>query len=245
MTKALCYYRVSTDLQKDEGTIEIQQTKVREFAKRSDYEIIGEFSDNGVSGGLRDRAGLNQLLEALPQSTATCIIIYKLDRLARDLYIQEGLIKEINKYEKTIVSVLEPNLDGDDPFRKAFRQMLGVFSEFEKAMIALRLEGGRERRARQGGWHGGNIFGYSNKDGALEIEPQEAEIVKIIYELRSKKITLRKIAKHLNDLHCSTKRHTKWQGATVRKILNNPIYKTGKFIYKGILHDSPTTPIII
>lgn len=132
MKQALAYYRVSTDLQKEEGTIEIQQTKVREFAKKGGYQLIGEFEDDGVSGGLRDRAGLNQLLEALPQSSAECVIIYKLDRLARDLYIQEGLIKEINKYDKQIISTLEPDLDGSDPFRKAFRQMLGVFLNLRK-----------------------------------------------------------------------------------------------------------------
>lgn len=112
-------------------------------------------------------------------------------------------------------------------------------------MIALRLEGGRERRARQGGWHGGNIFGYKNDTGALYIDPQEADVVKLIYSLRHKKYSLRKIAKHLNSLSLPTKRkNTKWQAPTIGKILKNPIYKTGKFRYKGTLHESPTIPII-
>lgn len=245
MKPAIAYYRVSTDLQKEEGTIEIQKTKVREFASKNDYELVDEFADDGVSGGLRHRTGLNQLLEALHTTPAQYVIIYKLDRLARDLYIQEGLIQEINKSEKQIISTLEPDLDSNDPFRKAFRQMLGVFSEFEKAMIALRMEGGRERRVRLGGWHGGEIYGYKNKEGLLEIDPQEAEVVRLIFKLRRKRYSLRWIAKHLNDNHFQTKRrHTSWKGSTVRKILKNPIYKTGKLRYKGELHNS-TTPTIV
>jgi site-specific DNA recombinase len=66
MTKqALAYYRVSTDIQKEEGTIEIQKTKVREFAIKNDYIIINEFSDDGVSGGLAERPGLRELLDTL------------------------------------------------------------------------------------------------------------------------------------------------------------------------------------
>jgi site-specific DNA recombinase len=245
MKEAIAYYRVSTDLQRDEGTIQIQQMKVREFASKQGYEIIGEFFDDGVSGGLRHRSGLNQLLAALQDTPAQYVIIYKLDRLARDLYIQEGLIQEFNRLNKQIVSTLEPDLDSTDPFRKAFRQMLGVFSEFEKAMIALRLEGGRERKARLGGWHGGNIFGYKNAEGKLEIDPVESETVKLIFKLRRQHAPYRTIARELNTQGHKTKRvKTKWSGTAIRKIYKNPIYKTGKIRYKGELHNSTTPPIV-
>lgn len=245
MKTAVVYYRVSTDLQREEGTIQVQQMKVREFANRQGYEIVGEFSDDGVSGALRHRSGLNQLLTALQNTPAQYVIIYKLDRLARDLYIQEGLIQELNKLGKQIISTLEPDLDSSDPFRKAFRQMLGVFSEFEKAMIALRLEGGRERKARLGGWHGGNIFGYANTEGKLEINPVEAETVKLIFKLRRQRVPYRTIARELNNQGHKTKRvKTKWSGTAIRKIYKNPIYRTGKIRYKGELHNSTTPPIV-
>jgi len=237
--KAIAYYRVSTDIQKEEGTIEVQKMKVREFATKSGYEIIHEFSDDGVSGGLAERPGLRDLLDILNNTEATYIMIYKLDRLARDLYIQEGLIKEFNKANKELISALEPDLDGSDPFRKAFRQMLGVFSEFEKSMIALRLEGGRERKARNGGWHGGKIYGYDNLDGNLIINKEEAEVVNIIFSLRKNKQSYKKIARELSVKNKLTKRGlNNWQASTVKKIANNPIYKKGLITYKGKSYSS-------
>lgn len=246
MTKqALCYFRVSTDLQKEEGTIEVQKMKVREFAEKNNYTIISEFSDDGVSGGLADRPGLKQLLEALPKADAECVLIYKLDRLARDLYIQEGLIKEFTKYNKQLISALEPDLDGNDPFRKAFRQMLGVFSEFEKAMIALRLEGGRERKAKNGGWHGGKVYGYDNLDGNLIINQEEVEVISLIINLRKKKNSYKKIAKQLKLANKLTKRgNAIWQPSTIKKIINNPMYKKGVITYKGRSYQSKNQIIL-
>lgn len=243
--QAIAYYRVSTDLQKEEGTIEVQKMKVREFADRNDYIIIGEFSDDGVSGGLVDRPGLKQLLDTLTNTEAECILIYKLDRLARDLYIQEGLIKEFNKNNKQLISALEPDLGGNDPFRKAFRQMLGVFSEFEKAMIALRMEGGRERKAKDGGWHGGKIYGYNNEDGNLIINQTEAEVINIIFKLRKSKNSYKKIALQLTAMSKLTKRgNTVWRSSTVKKIVSNPMYKKGLITYKGNAYPSKNQIII-
>jgi len=243
--KALAYYRVSTDLQKEEGTIEVQKMKVREFAIKNEYLIIEEFSDDGFSGGLSDRPGLKNLLDLLNNTEAEYIIIYKLDRLARDLYIQEGLIKEFNKNEKQLISALEPDLDSSDPFRKAFRQMLGVFSEFERAMIALRLEGGRERKAKNGGWHGGKIYGYDNNEGNLVINQQEAKTIMLIFNLKRKKKSLKIIAKTLTDLDIPTKRGNKsWSPSTIKKILSNPIYKKGLISYKGEKYQSAVELIL-
>ena len=243
--KAIAYYRVSTDLQKEEGTIEVQKMKVREFAIKNEYLIVNEFSDDGFSGGLSDRPGLKELLDSLNQTEAEHILIYKLDRLARDLYIQEGLIKEFNKNNKQLISSLEPDLDGSDPFRKAFRQMLGVFSEFEKAMIALRLEGGRERKAKNGGWHGGKIYGYDNDEGNLVINHQEAKIITQIFSQRRKKKSLKIIAKELTDLNIPTKRGNKnWSPSTIKKILSNPIYKKGLISYKGERYQSSVELIL-
>lgn len=233
-------------MQREEKTIQIQQQKVREFAKRNNYHLLAEFSDDGVSGSLKDREGLRQMLEALEKTAAQCVIIYKLDRLARDLYIQEGLMREINvRFGKELVSTLEPDLDGSDPFRKAFRQMLGVFAEFEKAMIALRLEGGRERKAQQGGWHGGDIYGYRSVNGRLRVDPTEAEVLKHIYTFRKHQEPYRNIVKSLAAAGFKTRRgNTTWRISTVRKLLHNPIYRTGKIRYKGKIYQSKVKPII-
>jgi site-specific DNA recombinase len=176
----------------------------------------------------------------------TGVLIYKLDRLARDLYIQEGLIKELSKLNKQVISTLEPDLDNKDPFRKAFRQMLGVFAEFEKAMITLRMKNGRNSSVAKGNWHGGPIFGYnSTKNGRLVINEKEAETVKRIYYLnRYKELSSSALARLLNKEGIPTKRkNTRWHSLTIKKILKNPFYR-GKIRFKNLTYPGKHEPIL-
>jgi len=198
------------------------------FAEKHDLEIIEWFKDDGISGGLENRPALLRMMKFLEtEMDIKGVIIYKLDRLARDLYIQEGLIKELTKLGKEVLSTLEPDLGSNDPFRKAFRQMLGVFAEFEKAMITLRMKNGRNSAVAKGGWHGGQIYGYDTRNGQLFINENEALIVRRIYHLkRYMRSTPSKIAKILNKENIPTKRKTtKWHSLTIRNILTNPIYR--------------------
>lgn len=245
--KFIAYCRTSTDNQREEKTIDLQVESLRAFAQKANIEIADWFKDDGISGGLENRPELIKMMKRLESdSEIKGILIYKLDRLARDLYIQEGLIKEIAKLNKQVISTLEPDLDSKDPFRKAFRQMLGVFAEFEKAMITLRMKNGRNSSVTKGNWHGGHIYGYdSNKNGQLIINKKEAETVKRIFYLkRYKKLSSFAIAKLLNKEGIPTKRkNTKWHSLTITKIIKNPIYK-GKLKYGNQIYNGNHEPII-
>src|SRR3989344_5446538 len=212
--RVIAYCRVSTDNQKEEKTIQLQIESLKKYAEGHGLTIVEWFEDDGISGGLEDRPALIRLMKYLEENLdIQGVLIYKLDRLARDLYIQEGLIKEFTKLKKEVISTLEPDLASNDPFRKAFRQMLGVFAEFEKAMITLRMKNGRNSAVAKGRWHGGQIYGYDNgKNGELIINPKEAETVRRIYKLkRYQKLTCSKIAKLLNSEGIPTKRKgAKW-----------------------------------
>ena len=89
--KALGYCRVSTDNQAEAGTIEIQQKAILEYARKQGYELVEIFSDAGISGSkeLIDRPALTALYMRLEAKDAEIVIIYKLDRLARDLMISD------------------------------------------------------------------------------------------------------------------------------------------------------------
>lgn len=243
----MAYCRTSTENQKEEKTIELQVEALQKYANGNKAEIIEWFKDDGVSGGLESRPELIRLMKFLEENPdVEAVLIYKLDRLARDLYIQEGLIREFTKLNKQIVSTLEPDLDSNDPFRKAFRQMLGVFAEFEKAMITLRMKNGRNSAVAKGRWHGGQVYGYDHgKNGELIINNQEAETIKRIYKLkRYQKLTCSKVARLLNSDGTPTKRkNTRWHSLTVKKILSNPIYK-GRLKYQGKIYDGQHEKII-
>ena len=244
--RVIAYCRVSTDNQKEEKTIQLQVESLKKYAEGHGLTIVEWFEDDGISGGLEDRPALIRLMKYLEENLdIQGVLIYKLDRLARDLYIQEGLIKEFTKLKKEVISTLEPDLASNDPFRKAFRQMLGVFAEFEKAMITLRMKNGRNSSVSKGRWHGGSIYGYdSTKDGELVINKKEAEVVKRIYHLkRYQKMSPKKIADLLNKEEVSTKRKTtKWHALTIRKVLRNPLYK-GFLRYQGQTYQGNHEPI--
>jgi len=156
--KLVGYCRVSTDNQKEEGTIEIQEKSLKVYVEKNGYELVKVFKDNGISGGseLENRPGLVELFNYIENNKEIeGVLIFKLDRLARDLYIQEHLIKKLEELNKKLISIKEPHLDSKDPMRKAFRQFMGIVSELEKAFKTMRLSGGRINKAQKGGYAGG------------------------------------------------------------------------------------------
>jgi site-specific DNA recombinase len=235
MNKIIGYCRVSTDNQKEEGTIDLQRQAIREYAESKGYELVNVFEDEGVSGGIENRPGLAALFGYLElNKDIHSVIIYKLDRLARDLYIQEHLVKKMEALNAGLISTKEPDLASGDPMRKAFRQFMGIVSELEKAFITMRLSGGRLNKAKKGGYAGGKpALGYRAVEGMLVIDSQEAETVKLIRKLRKQGLSLDGIALRLNSLNIPTKRGgNAWYKSTVAGILKNRIYK-GILSYAG------------
>jgi len=162
------------------------------------------------------------------------VLIFKLDRLARDLYIQEHLIKKLEGFNKKLISIKEPHLESNDPMRKAFRQFMGIVSELEKAFITMRLSGGRINKAQKGGYAGGaTALGYKTKNKKLIIDKKQAEIIRMIFKMkRYKRMGLREIARELNEKGIPTARGGKWYAGTIKYILENSLYK-GMAHYKN------------
>jgi site-specific DNA recombinase len=225
--KLIGYCRVSTDNQREEGTIEIQRHALTAYAAEQDHDLIEIFSDNGISGALDNRPGLSVMFDCLEvQPEIEGILIFKLDRLARDLYIQEHLLKKLQDMGKKLISIKEPDVCSNDPMRKAFRQFMGIVSELEKAFITMRLSGGRINKARKAGYAGGSpAYGYKAKDKALTIDLEAAETIKAIFGMRQDACSLREIATHLNQKGIPTKKGRRWYAGTVKYILDNPIYQ--------------------
>ncbi|MBA7500805.1 hypothetical protein ES704_03566 [subsurface metagenome] len=229
-TRLVGYCRVSTDNQKEEGTIEIQEKALKRYTEKNNFELIKIFKDEGVSGSkeLENRPGLVELFNFVEANKGIeGVLIFKLDRLARDLYIQEHLIRQLENINIKLISIKEKNLDSKDPMRKAFRQFMGIVSELEKAFITIRLSGGRINKASKGGFAGGVVaLGYNSKNKKLFIDEDQAETIKLIFKMkRYKKMGLREIARELNRRGVPSARGKRWYGGTILYILKNPLYK--------------------
>ena len=192
--RAVGYCRISTLMQVDNTSLKDQEEKIRMYAKLHDIVIDEMFIDKAVSGKSTDRPEYDKMMDYVKENDIDMIIVYKNDRIHRSLYNLLAMIYELQEYEVALVSVTEM-FDTSTPQGMLFLQMLGSFAEFERAIINERTRNGRIARLNENKWVGGKpAFGYEiTKDGRFAVNQYEAEIVKDIFKLRSKGLSLSKI----------------------------------------------------
>jgi site-specific DNA recombinase len=245
------YVRVSTQDQAEYGrSIEIQKESIKDYGTKNGLKIDRFYEEHGVSGSLADRPALAELQADVKRGLIKTIIITRLDRLARELLLQESILGDFQEKGAQIISIDEPDILSIDPSRILLRQMKGAINQYEKAMITLRMKSGRIKKAKEGGYAGGTpCLGYkpvkdSNKSSSyLKILPEESRIITIIYELRERGKTLQEIADYLNSGNFKTKRHRSWHKSTIKYILDNKTYY-GQLQYSAIELDGTHEPIV-
>lgn len=163
----------------------------------------------------------------------------KLDRLARDLALQEQALQEVWGHGGEVSSTLptEANLrnDDDDPSRcrKMIRHILGALNEWERKMVRLRTRNGRRAKAAKGGYsYGAPPFGYRAEGRVPVVDPDEAATIARIQELRAEGRSLRQIADVLTAERRRTKRGgTVWHPPTVARVLERADVPTGSPLF--------------
>ena len=245
--RAIGYARVSTNGQKQKDTISIQTQELLKHAKENGYELEIIFKDNGKSGAsdLEDRQGLADLFEYIETNNIQQVVIFKLDRFARDIGLQEFLIRKLNKSGVKLISLHDGDIDGDSQ-RKLFRVILGAIADYERSLIDLRMTAGRIRKAKAGGYAGGGIpFGYKKSEDGLAVDNDSAETIKKIFYLkRYKRLSMNKISNQLNAENIPTAKGGKWHTKTIMTILSNKIYTKGLLTYKNISTQKPELRLI-
>ena len=213
-SRCYVYLRVSSVGQVEGDGFERQLIAVRSYAQANGIKIAKIFREEGVSGtkDLENRPALRELLTALHADGVKLVLIEKLDRLARDLMIQESIIADLNRHGFEIRSVAEPDLCSGDPSRTLIRQILGAFSQYERAMIVLKLRGARQRmRAKVGRCEGRKPYGT---------RPGESEVIARMKQMRSEGCSLAKITETLN-LETKPRTGKQFYAANVGRILKN------------------------
>jgi DNA invertase Pin-like site-specific DNA recombinase len=141
------YARVSTGAQ----TVQNQLRELREIAGRHGWIVAAEFTDNGISGakGREQRPGLDKMLKAVARREIDVVAAWSVDRLGRSLQDLLGFLGELHA-KNVDLYLHQQGLDTSTPAGKALFQMMGVFAEFERAMIRERVRAGLERAKAQG-----------------------------------------------------------------------------------------------
>lgn len=217
------YARVSGRSQALKGTSITEQVRAcRQWARDHKYRVVAVYKDPGVSGRLLDRPELGRAMIDAKAKKFDALVVLDLDRLARDLVVQETIIGELDRADVGMRSLNQPNLDGDDPSRRFARQMFGAVAEYQRAMIVWRLALGREAVRRAGGYAEGHPrYGYrARRGGGLEPDPDEQRGVALIRRLRRQTppASWRAIAAELERAGIKPRKGGTWHPNTVRRI---------------------------
>ena len=172
------YLRVSTS----EQTTRNQRRELKAVADRHGWEVVKVFEDAGFSGGKgrEDRPGLDELLKTVARREIDMVAAWSVDRLGRSLMDLLALLKELHA-KGVDLFLHQQGLDTSTPSGRAMFQMLGVFAEFERAMIRERVLSGIARARAEG-------------KGRRRVEDSHPEKIKAARAMRAKGAGVRKIA---------------------------------------------------
>ena len=129
--RVIGYTRVSTAEQVAGFGLDVQAKAIRDHCRAHRLHLVALFSDEGQSGsnGLDTRQDLAKALALAESHQAEAIVVYRMDRLARDLLLQETLIARLQVAGARVISVTEPDMDGEDATRVLVRQVLGAIGK--------------------------------------------------------------------------------------------------------------------
>jgi site-specific DNA recombinase len=149
------------------------------------------------------------------------VVVYDLDRLARDLVVQETVIGELRNAGRELYSVNQPNLEGGDPWRVFARQIFGAAAQLNKGMTVLRLSAGRAAAKERAGYcEGQPRYGFKREAGKLAPDADEQSAVAVITRLRGSTppTSYREVCRELERRDIRPRRGSKWHPNTVRRI---------------------------
>lgn len=232
--RAVAYLRVSTDEQADAGNgLNAQRDACASRAARDGAELVGPFSDEGVSGAapIEKRPGL--MLALAEVGKGDVLLVAKRDRLGRDTMILATIEAMVRARGARVVSAAGEGTDGDEPADALLRMLIDAFAVYERLLIKSRTKAALGAKARRGERCGSVPLGFdlvddgrrskSDRPLALVANPDELRTVATIRELAASGLGSRAIARELEARGIRTKTGlTRWTHAAVAKILARP-----------------------
>ena len=219
--RAVGYVRVSTEQQMKKGvSLQAQEQKIKAWAELNDSELIGIYSDEGISGKHSDnREGLQAALNAACDNKAV-LVFYSLSRVARSTRETLVMADKLQKAGASLHSLSEQIETGSAAGKMMFR-LLAVLAEFEADLVSERTRAALAHKKDKGQRIGNIPFGYKlAADGKTLIEDeQEKQLLINVSKLRKKGYTLQQIADRLNKRGKTTRTGREWQYQHVQNLL--------------------------
>ena len=231
MNRAVVYARFSSDNQRDES-IDAQLRAINEYADKNNIKIVNQFIDRAKSATSDKRPEFQNMIKFCEADTTgiSMVIVHKLDRFSRDKYDSAMYKQKLKVKGIRVVSVLE-NLD-NSPESLILESVIEGMAQYYSANLAREVAKGQRENGLRAMHNGGDApLGYDvTNDKRYAINKEEAQAVKIIFDMYVNGYSYSNIIDKLNDLGYKTKRGNKFGKNSLYGILSNEKY-TGVYVF--------------
>ncbi len=224
--KVAAYCRVSTDKDTQQNSLDSQRKFFHEYIKRKhDWELVEVYYDEGVSGtSTKHREGFNRMIDDVGAGRINLIITKEVSRFARNTVDTLSYTRSLK--EKGVgVLFINDNINTLDPDGELRLTIMASIAQEESRKTSERVRWGQKRRMEQGVVFGRDLLGYDVRDGKLYINPEGAEIVKLIFH---KYVNENKgthiIARELKEAGIKPMRVKDWSNTVILRVLRNEKY---------------------
>ena len=231
MKNAVIYARFSCHGQ-NEQSIEGQLAECHAFAQRSELRIVHEYIDRALTGTTDKRPEFLQMVEDSKRKGFQYVIVYQLDRFARNRYDSATYKAKLKKNGVRVLSAKE-NIT-DDASGILIEGVLESMAEYYSAELSQKIKRGMALTASKCKFFGGFIpYGYKvDEDKHFAINEETAPVVKKMFEMLASGYNYADIARYLNGRGIPPARGEKWNKNSFHSIFANRKY-LGKYIYHG------------
>lgn len=241
MTTAVIYARYSSSNQREES-IAGQLRECRQYAEKHDMKILHEYTDSALSGTSDKRPSFQQMIRDSDKHSFQAVIVWKLDRFARNRYDAAMYRNILKKNGVKIYSAME-NIS-DSPEGIILEGLMESLAEYYSANLAENVKRGLYDSALERKILSKPTYGYrKSSTGTYEIDPDTAPIVQRIFQEYADGKPYMKILADLNNDGIKTMNGNKFTNNSLRKLLKNEKY-IGVYRYRDILDENGIPPII-
>ena len=230
-------------------TLARHQSMLMELAKKCKLDVVKVYKEIVSGDSVSARPQMQALLSDIGQGKYEGVLVAEVERLARGNTIDQGIVAQAFKESGTKIVTPVKTYDPNNEIDEEFFEFSLFMSRREYKTIRRRLEAGRLSAVKEGNYIGTNApYGYRKtspdpKTHTLEIIPEEAETVKLIYKLYLDGHGSKYIASELNRMGIKPQKSENWEYPSIKKILANPVYcgkigwktkSNGDILYQGL-----------
>lgn len=201
-----------------------------DLAKRQNLTITCIYREIVSGDSIAARPQMQQMLQDITDGKYAGVLVMEIERLARGDTIDQGVVAQAFRESGTKILTPIKTYDPNNEFDEEYFEFSLFMSRREYKTIKRRMQAGRAASVKEGNYIGTNPpYGYRKvqpepKVKTLEIVPEEAEAIRMMFEMYLSGDGARAIAARLNQLQILPRKAAMWEPVSVRKILHNPIY---------------------